>query len=37
MMAELQKLTHPMIAEYYKRVPAAEAPIKAYLAEMKRG
>jgi TRAP-type C4-dicarboxylate transport system substrate-binding protein len=36
MMAELQKLTHPMIAEYYKRVPAAEAPIKAYLVEMKR-
>ena len=36
MMAELQKRTKPMIAEYYKRVPAAEAPIKAYLAEMKR-
>ena len=36
MMADLQKKTAPMIAEFYKRVPAAEKPIKAYLAEMKR-
>lgn len=37
MTADLQKKTAPMIAEFYKRVPAAEKPIKAYLAEMKRG
>ncbi len=36
MMAELRKRTAPMVAAYYKRVPAAEKPIKAYLAEMKR-
>lgn len=36
MMAELRKRTAPMIADFYKRVPAAEKPIKAYLAEMKR-
>ena len=36
MMTELRKKTAPMIAEFLKRVPAAEKPIKAYLAEMKR-
>ena len=36
MMAELRKKTEPMIAEFIKRVPAAEKPIKAYLVEMKR-
>ena len=36
MTADLQKKTAPMIGEFYKRVPAAEKPIKAYLAEMKR-
>ena len=36
MMAELRKRTAPMITDFYKRVPAAEKPIKAYLAEMKR-
>jgi TRAP-type C4-dicarboxylate transport system substrate-binding protein len=36
MMADLRKKTEPMIAEFIKRVPAAEKPIKAYLAEMKR-
>ena len=36
MMADLRKKTAPMIAEFIKRVPAAEKPIKAYLAEMKR-
>ena len=36
MMAELQKRTAQMIAEFYKRVPASEKPIKAYLVEMKR-
>ena len=36
MMADLRKKTEPMIAEFIKRVPAAEKPIKAYLVEMKR-
>ena len=36
MVADLQKKTAPMIAEFIKRVPAAEKPIKAYLVEMKR-
>ncbi len=36
MMADLRKRTAPMIADFIKRVPAAEKPIKAYLAEMKR-
>ena len=36
MMADLRKKTEPMIAEFIKRVPAAEKPIKAYLAEIKR-
>ena len=33
MMADLRKKTEPMIAEFIKRVPAAEKPIKAYLVE----
>jgi TRAP-type C4-dicarboxylate transport system substrate-binding protein len=33
---DLQKRTAPMIADFIKRVPASEKPIKAYLAEMKR-
>ena len=36
MMADLRKKTEPMIAEFIKRVPSAEKPIKAYLVEMKR-
>jgi TRAP-type C4-dicarboxylate transport system substrate-binding protein len=36
MMADLRKKTEPMIAEFIKRVPAAEKPIRAYLVEMKR-
>jgi hypothetical protein len=36
MMAELRKRTAPMTADFVKRVPAAEKPIKAYLVEMKR-
>ena len=36
MVADLRKKTEPMIAEFIKRVPASEKPIKAYLAEMKR-
>jgi TRAP-type C4-dicarboxylate transport system substrate-binding protein len=36
MMADLRKKTEPMIADFIKRVPAAEKPIKAYLVEMKR-
>ncbi len=35
MMVELRRRTAPMVADY-QRVPAAEKPIKAYLAEMKR-
>ncbi|HYC63857.1 MAG TPA: TRAP transporter substrate-binding protein [Reyranellaceae bacterium] len=35
-VADLQKKTAPMIADFIKRVPAAEKPVKAYLAEMKR-
>ncbi len=36
MMADLSKKTAPMIAEFIKRVPASEKPIKSYLVEMKR-
>jgi TRAP-type C4-dicarboxylate transport system substrate-binding protein len=36
MMADLRAKTAPMIDAFIKRVPAAEKPIKAYLAEMKR-
>jgi TRAP-type C4-dicarboxylate transport system substrate-binding protein len=36
MMAELRKRTASMTTDFYKRVPAAEKPIKAYLAEMNR-
>ncbi|UYN97875.1 MAG: TRAP transporter substrate-binding protein [Enhydrobacter sp.] len=36
MMADLRAKTAPMITDFIKRVPAAEKPIKAYLAEMKR-
>jgi len=36
MMTDLRKKTEPMIADFIKRVPAAEKPIKAYLVEMKR-
>jgi TRAP-type C4-dicarboxylate transport system substrate-binding protein len=36
MVADLQKKTAPMIADFIKRVPAAEKAIKAYLVEMKR-
>ncbi|HYX03446.1 MAG TPA: TRAP transporter substrate-binding protein, partial [Reyranella sp.] len=36
MMADLRKKTEPMVADFIKRVPAAEKPIKAYLVEMKR-
>jgi TRAP-type C4-dicarboxylate transport system substrate-binding protein len=36
MVADLRKKTEPMIADFIKRVPAAEKPIKAYLVEMKR-
>ncbi len=37
MMAELRKRTAPMIADYMERVPESSKPLKAYLAEMKRG
>jgi TRAP-type C4-dicarboxylate transport system substrate-binding protein len=36
MMAELRAKTAPMIDAFVKRVPAADKPVKAYLAEMKR-
>lgn len=36
MMDDLRKKTAPMIADFIRRVPAAEKPIKAYLVEMKR-
>ena len=36
MMADLRKRTAPLIADFFKRVPAAEKPIKAYLVEVKR-
>jgi TRAP-type C4-dicarboxylate transport system substrate-binding protein len=36
MMVELRKRTTSMVVDFYKRVPASEKPIKAYLAEMKR-
>jgi len=35
-VADLQKKTAPMIDDFIKRVPAAEKPVRAYLAEMKR-
>jgi TRAP-type C4-dicarboxylate transport system substrate-binding protein len=37
MMADLRKRTAPMIVGYMERVPEAVPPLKAYLAEMKRG
>lgn len=36
MMAGLRKRTAPLVADYCERVPTADKPIKAYLAEMKR-
>jgi TRAP-type C4-dicarboxylate transport system substrate-binding protein len=36
MTAELRKRTAHLLADFIKRVPSSEAPIKAYLAEMKR-
>lgn len=36
MMADLRKRTAPLVADFFKRVPAAEKPIKAYLVEVKR-
>jgi TRAP-type C4-dicarboxylate transport system substrate-binding protein len=36
MMADLRKRTANMMADFWKRVPASEKPIKGYLAEMKR-
>ena len=37
MMADLRKRTEHLMADFMKRVPSSQAPIKAYLAEMKRG
>jgi TRAP-type C4-dicarboxylate transport system substrate-binding protein len=36
MMADLRRKTEPMLADFMKRVPASQKPIKAYLVEMKR-
>ena len=36
MMADFRAKTQPLLGEFLKKVPAAEAPVKAYLAEMKR-
>jgi TRAP-type C4-dicarboxylate transport system substrate-binding protein len=37
MMADLRKRTSGLLADFMKRVPSSQAPIKAYLAEVKRG
>ena len=36
MLEDMRKKTVPLEKAFIKRVPAAEKPIKAYLAEMKR-
>ena len=36
MIADLRKRTAGLLADFMKRVPSSQAPIKAYLAEMKR-
>jgi TRAP-type C4-dicarboxylate transport system substrate-binding protein len=36
MMKDFRAKTEPLLGEFLKKVPAAEAPVKAYLAEMKR-
>ena len=36
MMADLRKRTAHLLDDFMKKVPAAQAPLKAYLAEVKR-
>src|SRR6185503_18207322 len=36
MMKDFRAKTEPLLGEFLKKVPAAEAPVKAYLAEIKR-
>jgi len=36
MMKDFRAKTGPLLGEFLKKVPAAEAPVRAYLAEMKR-
>ena len=36
MMAELRKRTDHLMTDFMKKVPASQAPLKAYLAEIKR-
>jgi len=36
MMAELRKKTEHLLSDFQKKVPASQAPIKAFLAEVKR-
>jgi len=35
-MADLRKRTAGLLADFMKRVPSSQAPINAYLAEVKR-
>jgi hypothetical protein len=37
MMAELRKKTEHLLADFMKKVPSSQAPIKAFLGEVKRG
>jgi hypothetical protein len=36
MMADLRKRTEHLLADFMKKVPSSQAPIKAFLAEVKR-
>ena len=36
MMADLRKRTENLLTDFMKRVPSSQAPIKAFLAEVKR-
>ena len=36
-MADLRKRTDHLMVDFMKRVPSSQAPIKAFLAEVKRG
>jgi hypothetical protein len=36
MMADLRKRTATLLDDFMKKVPSSQAPIKAYLAEVKR-
>ena len=36
MMADLRKRTEHLLTDFMKKVPSSQAPIKAFLAEVKR-